>query len=141
MSEVSQGAGQQVQQLRAVDETLQTIRDRAAGVHEQAVVVSALAEQIETVAGAKRSDIDRALAILVDVKTAVERAATEVRELHATAAEIARTAESNAAAAEQVSASTQEQSAACEEMTTASSMLLEGSTRLKEIVGAIRTAA
>ena len=274
MSEVSHGAGQQVQQLRAVDDALQTIRERAAGVHEQAIEVSTLAEQIETVAVAKRSDIDRALAILVDVKTAVERAASEVRELHATAAditrfvktvsqiaeqtnllalnaaieaaragdagrgfavvadevrklaeqsaaaaddivqmtgvvtsrvsnssrametsasrvaeiegvsreidaalttisaaaektryaaremrnaaednagavtsaattvaEIARTAESHAAAAEQVNASTQEQSAACEEMTTASAMLLEGSTKLKEIVGGLRTAA
>jgi methyl-accepting chemotaxis protein len=274
MSEVSHGAGEQVHQLRAVDDALQTMRERAAGVHEQAVEVSTLAEQIETAAVAKRSDIDRALAILVDVKTAVERAANEVRELHATAAditrfvktvsqiaeqtnllalnaaieaaragdagrgfavvadevrklaeesaaaaddivqmtgvvtsrvsnssrametsasrvaeiegvsreidaalttistaaektryaaremrnaaednaeavksaattvaEIARTAESHAAAAEQVSASTQEQSAACEEMTTASSMLLEGSTKLKEIVGGLRTAA
>jgi methyl-accepting chemotaxis protein len=274
MSEVSHGAGQQVQQLRAVDDALQTIRERAAGVHEQAVEVSTLAEQIETEAVAKRSDIDRALAILVDVKTAVERAANEVRDLHATAAditrfvktvsqiaeqtnllalnaaieaaragdagrgfavvadevrklaeesaaaaddivqmtgvvtsrvsnssrametsaarvaeiegvsreidaalttiskaaektryaaremrnaaednaeavnsaastvaEIARTAESHAAAAEQVNASTEEQSAACEEMTTASSMLLEGSTRLKELVGGIRTGA
>jgi methyl-accepting chemotaxis protein len=273
MSEVSHGAGQQVRQLRAVDDALQTIRERAAGVHEQAVEVSTLAEQIETQAGAKRSDIDRALAILVDVKAAVERAADEVRGLHSTAAditrfvktvsqiaeqtnllalnaaieaaragdagrgfavvadevrklaeqsaaaaddivqmtgvvttrvsngsrametsaarvaeiegvsreidaalttisqaaertrhaaremrvaaednadavksaattvaEIARTAESHAAAAEQVNASTQEQSAACDEMTTASSMLLEGSTRLKEIVGGIRTA-
>jgi methyl-accepting chemotaxis protein len=273
MADVSQGAGHQVQQLRAVDDALQMIRERAAAVHEQAVEVSMLAEQIETEAVAKRSDVDRALAILVDVKAAVERAATEVRELHATAAditrfvktvssiaeqtnllalnaaieaaragdagrgfavvadevrklaeqsahaaddivqmtgivaarvsnssramdtsasrvgeiegvsrqidaalttisraaertrtaaremriaaednadavkssattvaEIARTAESHAAAAAQVSASTEEQSAACEEMTTASTMLLEGSTKLKEIVGAIRTA-
>jgi methyl-accepting chemotaxis protein len=272
MSEVSHGAGHQVEQLRAVDDALQTIRERAAGVHEQAIAVSSLAEQIETEAAAKRSDIDRALAILVDVKTAVERAANEVRDLHTTAAditrfvktvsqiaeqtnllalnaaieaaragdagrgfavvadevrklaeqsaaaaddivqmtgvvtsrvsnssrametsaarvaeiegvsreidaalttiasaaettryaardmrnaaednaeavnsaattvaEIARTAESHAAAAAQVSASTQEQSAACEEMTTASSMLLEGSTKLKELVGGIRT--
>jgi methyl-accepting chemotaxis protein len=274
MAEVSHGAGQQVQQLRAVDDTLQMIRGSAAGVHEQAIEVSTLAEQIETEASAKRSDIDRALAILVDVKTAVDRASNEVRELHATAAditrfvktvsqiaeqtnllalnaaieaaragdagrgfavvadevrklaeqsaaaaddivqmtgvvtarvssgsramemsasrvaeiegvsraidaalttivaaaektrhasremraaaednadavktaattvaEIAKTAESHAAAAEQVNASTQEQSAACEEMTTASAMLLEGSTRLKEIVGGLRTAA
>jgi methyl-accepting chemotaxis protein len=274
MSEVSHGATQQVQQLRAVDDALQSIRDSAAGVHGQAVEVSTLAEQIEAEAGAKRTDIDRALAILVDVKNAVEQASNEVRELHATAAditrfvrtvsqiaeqtnllalnaaieaaragdagrgfavvadevrklaeqsaaaaddivqmtgivtarvsnssrametsaarvaeiegvsrkidaalttivnaaektryaaremrhaaednagavtsaattvaEIARTAESHAAAAEQVNASTQEQSAACEEMTTASSMLLDGSTKLKEIVGGIRTTA
>jgi methyl-accepting chemotaxis protein len=274
MAEVSHGAGQQVQQLRAVDDALQAIRDRAAGVHTQAIEVNTLAERIETEADAKRSDVDRALSILVDVKTAVERAASEVQELHATAAditrfvktvsqiaeqtnllalnaaieaaragdagrgfavvadevrklaeqsaaaaddivqmtgvvtarvanssrametsasrvaeiegvsreidaalttissaaertrhaaremrnaaednaeavrsaattvaEIARTAESHAAAAAQVNASTQEQSAACEEMTTASAMLLEGSTKLKEIVGGLRTAA
>ncbi|HVF79300.1 MAG TPA: methyl-accepting chemotaxis protein, partial [Solirubrobacteraceae bacterium] len=90
MSEVSHGAGQQVHQLRAVDESLQTIRERAAGVHQQAVEVSTLADQIESEAGAKRSDIDRALAILVDVKTAVEQAASEVRDLHVTAADITR---------------------------------------------------
>jgi len=39
-----------------------------------------------------------------------------------------------------VNASTQEQSAACEEMTSASSILLEGSTQLKELVGGIRAA-
>ena len=90
MSEVSHGAGQQVQQLRNVDAALQTIRERAAEVHDQAVEVSTLAERIETDASAKRSDIDRALAILVDVKSAVERASKEVQELHATAADITR---------------------------------------------------
>jgi methyl-accepting chemotaxis protein len=274
MAEVSHGAGQQVQQLRAVDDTLQMIRHSAADVHERAVEVSTLAEQIGTSASAKRTDIDRALGILVDVRNAVEKASAEVRELNTTAAditrfvktvsqiaeqtnllalnaaieaaragdagrgfavvadevrklaeqsaaaaedivqmtgvvtarvangsrametsasrvaeiegvsreidaalttivdaaektryaaremrtaaednagavktaattvaEIAKTAESHAAAAEQVNASTQEQSAACEEMTTASAMLLEGSTKLKEIVGGLRTAA
>src|SRR3712207_369267 len=90
MAEVSHGAEQQVSQLRAVDDALQTIRDRAAGVYEQAVEVSTLSEHIEAEAGAKRSDIDRALAILVDVKAAVERAASEVQGLHVTAADITR---------------------------------------------------
>jgi methyl-accepting chemotaxis protein len=52
---------------------------------------------------------------------------------------ISKTAENHAAAAEQVNASTQEQSAACEEMTSASSLLLHGSTQLKEIVGGLKT--
>jgi methyl-accepting chemotaxis protein len=90
MSEVAHGAGQQVTQLRAVDEALQAIRDHAGEVHRQAIDVNTLADQIETQAGAKRSDIDRALAILVDVKSAVEQAATEVRGLHGTAADITR---------------------------------------------------
>jgi len=52
---------------------------------------------------------------------------------------IARTAEGHAAAAEEVNASTQEQSAACEQMTSASSVLLAGSTQLRELVGGLRT--
>jgi len=54
-------------------------------------------------------------------------------------AEIARTAEGHAAAAQEVSASTEEQSAACQEMTSASAMLLEGSQRLKMLVGELKT--
>ncbi|HYD51198.1 MAG TPA: methyl-accepting chemotaxis protein, partial [Gemmatimonadaceae bacterium] len=54
-------------------------------------------------------------------------------------AEIARTAEGHAASAQEVSASTEEQSAACQEMTSASTMLLEGSRRLKELVGELKT--
>jgi methyl-accepting chemotaxis protein len=52
---------------------------------------------------------------------------------------IARTAEGHAAAAQQVNASTEEQSAACEEMTSASNILLEGATRLRELVGGLKT--
>ena len=52
---------------------------------------------------------------------------------------VSKTAESHAAAAQQVSASTEEQSAACEEMSSSSSHLLEGATRLRELVGGLRT--
>ena len=51
---------------------------------------------------------------------------------------VARTAESHAAAAEEVSASTEEQSAACEQMTSSSAHLLEGATKLRELVGGLR---
>jgi methyl-accepting chemotaxis protein len=272
MSEVSGGAETQVQQLRTVDDQLATMRVRATEVHERATEVTMLAQEIEMSSSDKRAEIERALGILVDVKSSVERAAQEVIALHTTAsdinrfvqsvshiaeqtnllalnaaieaaragaagrgfavvadevrklaeqsqkaaedivqmtgvvqsrvgssarametganrvaeiervsraidaalaeignaaertrisaggvtgaaleaveiseqaatgiAQIARTAEGHAAAAQEVSASTEEQSAACEEMTSASAMLLEGSTRLKTLVGELKT--
>ena len=51
---------------------------------------------------------------------------------------VARTAEAHAAAAEEVSASTEEQSAACEQMTSSSAHLLDGATKLRELVGGLR---
>jgi methyl-accepting chemotaxis protein len=71
------------------------------------------------------------------VRAAAERNAEAARGAAESVAAIARTAEGHAVAAEQVNASTQEQSAACEEMTSASSMLLEGSTQLRQIVGGL----
>jgi methyl-accepting chemotaxis protein len=53
-------------------------------------------------------------------------------------AAIAGTAEGHAAAAQQVSASTEEQSAACEQMASASASLLEGSKRLRQLVGGLK---
>jgi methyl-accepting chemotaxis protein len=52
---------------------------------------------------------------------------------------IARTAESHAASAEEVSATTEEQSAACEEMSTSTAQLQHGSSRLKALVGELKT--
>ena len=274
MSEVSSGAETQVRQLRTVDEELTGMRRQAGEVHDRASEVTSLAQDIELSAHEKRAEIERALSILVDVKTSVESAASEVVALHTTAAdinrffqtvshiaeqtnllalnaaieaaragaagrgfavvadevrklaeqsqkaaedivqmtavvqsrvgsssramqssasrvteierlsheidaalaeignaaertcvaaagvtsaaqqsatssenaaagiaEIARTAEGHAAAAQQVSASTEEQSAACQEMTSASTMLLEGSTRLKQLVGELKTSS
>ena len=271
MTEVAHGADVQVQQLRTIDESLQGIRDAAVEVKGASSDVTGLAEEIERSALQKRREIDRALAILVEAKHGVERAATEVTALNATTADInrfvdavgkiaeqtnllalnaaieaaraghagrgfavvadevrklaeqsqraaddivrmtsvittrvsasarvmessagrmseiesvsreidealasisaaaertrlaawqlggaadtnvqavnvasssvqavARAAESHAATAEQVNASTQEQSAACEQMTSASSLLLEGSTHLRQLVGGLR---
>lgn len=95
-------------------------------------------------------EIDTALAVIVDaagrtrgaaatVSAAAMENARVVESAASGMASIARTAEGHAAAAEEVSASTQEQSAACEQMSSASSMLLQGSTQLKELVGGLRT--
>jgi methyl-accepting chemotaxis protein len=90
MTEVSHGADAQVQQLRSVDETLQAIREAADGVKERSSEVTDLAHSIEGAAQAKRLEIERALGILVDVKTSVERAAEEIRALNATVTDINR---------------------------------------------------
>ena len=273
MTDVSQGAETQVQQLRAIDETLSEIRESADGVRFRSGEVNDLARAIESSAAQKRQEVQRSVGMLRDVKASVERAAAEVIGLNSTTAEIhrfvtmvakiadqtnllalnaaieaaragahgrgfavvadevrklaaqaqraaddilevtevvtervsagaramevgaarvveierlsaaleeallsittaaertrvaaegvaaaadtnlravhgaassiesiARTAESHATAAEQVNASTQEQSAACEQMSSASNVLLEGSTRLKKVVGVLRVA-
>jgi methyl-accepting chemotaxis protein len=90
MTEVSHGAEVQVQQLRSVDDTLQAIREAADGVKSRSSEVTDLARSIEASAHAKRLEIDRALGILVDVKTSVERAAGEIRALNATVSDINR---------------------------------------------------
>ena len=90
MTEVSHGADAQVQQLRSVDDTLQAIREAADGVKERSSEVTDLARSIEGAAQAKRVEIDRALGILVDVKTSVERAAEEIRALNSTVSDINR---------------------------------------------------
>jgi methyl-accepting chemotaxis protein len=90
MTEVSHGAEAQVQQLRNVDETLQVIREAATGVKQRSDEVTHLAQSIEGAAQAKRIEIDRALGILVDVKSSVERAAGEIGYLNATVSDINR---------------------------------------------------
>ncbi|HEX5970508.1 MAG TPA: methyl-accepting chemotaxis protein, partial [Gemmatimonadaceae bacterium] len=88
MTEVSHGAEHQVTQLRTVDEALQAIREAADSVMERSAEVNALARDIETGAGQKRIEIERALGILKDVKRSVESATREVVGLSSTAADI-----------------------------------------------------
>ncbi len=88
VGEVSHGAESQVRQLKNVNETLEGIRSRADSMVAGAGEVHALAGAIEAEAESKRSDIERALEILIDVRTIVQKAATEVSDLTATAAEI-----------------------------------------------------
>ncbi|HUF27209.1 MAG TPA: methyl-accepting chemotaxis protein [Gemmatimonadaceae bacterium] len=88
MADVTTGAETQASQLRGVDQALQVIRERTAGVRTGADEVSDLAAAIEASADAKRSEIERALSILTDVRTTVREAATEVTALNDTAADI-----------------------------------------------------
>ena len=88
VEEVSHGAESQVAQLRQVNEALDGIRTRGDNLVGGAQEVHALASAIEAEAEAKRIDIDRTLKILFDVRTIVEQAAAQVRELNTSASEI-----------------------------------------------------
>src|SRR5204862_7815961 len=71
-----------------VNEALDGIRTRGDNLVGGAQEVHALASAIEAEAEAKRIEIDRALKILFDVRTIVEQAAAQVRELNTSASEI-----------------------------------------------------
>lgn len=88
VEEVSHGAESQVAQLRQVNEALDGIRTRGDNLVGGAQEVHGLASAIEAEAEAKRVEIDRALKILFDVRTIVEQAAAQVRELNTTANDI-----------------------------------------------------
>ena len=90
MSEVSTGAEVQVHQLRTVDASLVAMQQRADGVFSGAAQVASLAQSIEDAAQAKRQEIERALGILLEARTTVQRAGSEVTELNETAADINR---------------------------------------------------
>jgi methyl-accepting chemotaxis protein len=88
VEEVSHGAESQVAQLRQVNEALDSIRTRGDNLVGGAQEVHSLASSIEAEAHDKRLEIDRALKILFDVRTIVEQAAGQVRELNTTATDI-----------------------------------------------------
>ena len=90
MTDVSHGAETQVQQLRAVDDTLAQIRESASGVRFRASEVNDLAREIETAAVEKRQEVQRSVDMLREVKASVEHAAGEVVTLNGTTAEIHR---------------------------------------------------
>ena len=90
VEEVSHGAESQVSQLRQVDAALEGIRARGDNLVSGAQEVHALAGAIESEAQAKRSEMERAMAILLDVRSIVQQAAEEVRTLTHTATDINR---------------------------------------------------
>jgi methyl-accepting chemotaxis protein len=88
MTEVSLGAETQVQQIRAIDDTLSEIRSSADGVRFRSTEVNDLAREIERSADEKRREIQVAMEMLREVKASVEHAASEVAALNGTSAEI-----------------------------------------------------
>jgi len=88
VGDVSHGAESQVHQIRNANTALDGIRTRASEMVAGAEEVHALAGAIEAEAEAKRSEMTRALKILLEVRDSVQQAAAEVIGLTATAAEI-----------------------------------------------------
>jgi methyl-accepting chemotaxis protein len=88
MTEVSAGAEQQVSRLHTVNRALQAIHEAGGGVRERSAEVTVFAGDIESTAALKRAEIERALAILLDVKHSVEQATAEVRALNGTVEDI-----------------------------------------------------
>ncbi len=88
MSDISSGAETQVRQLRSIDEALQTLRSGSELVCGGTSEVDELAREIQQSAAEKRGEVGRALAILVDVKATVEKAAEEFSTLSHAAVEI-----------------------------------------------------
>jgi methyl-accepting chemotaxis protein len=101
MTEVSRGAEQQVQQLRSIENALQAIQRAAESVTGRSSEVRSLAGEIQGTASEKRREIERALAILGEVKISVERAAAEVIALNTTTADINRFVKTVGSIAEQ----------------------------------------
>jgi methyl-accepting chemotaxis protein len=101
MTEVAHGADVQVQQLRQMDGSLGEIRNTAGSVKGASQDVTQLAHAIEQAARDKRTEVEHALGILVDVKDTVQRAATEVVTLNAASDDIKRFVETVAKIAEQ----------------------------------------
>ncbi len=90
MGEVTEGAELQVSELRRVDDALSHIRERASVMREGATDVQGLAGEIDQAARQKRAEVERAVRILLNIRTSVERAAREVVELNTTAETINR---------------------------------------------------
>lgn len=90
VEEVSRGAESQVSQLRQIDAALEGIRARGENLVSGAHEVHALAGAIESEAQAKRTEMERAMSILLDVRSIVQQAAEEVRTLTRTATDINR---------------------------------------------------
>jgi methyl-accepting chemotaxis protein len=82
MADVTSGASTQVQQIREIDCALQVIRQHAESIRAGVADVTCLAHEIEESSSAKRSELEVAFGILLDIKTTVEGAAGEVRDLN-----------------------------------------------------------
>ena len=90
MADVTHGADGQVMQLRGVDEEIARVRGRAEFLLGGASQVDGLALEIERAARDRRTEIDRTIALLSDIRDTVQRATQEVDTLNVAAADITR---------------------------------------------------
>jgi methyl-accepting chemotaxis protein len=90
MSNVTHGAEGQVRQLKGVDSELERVRSRAELLLGGASEMDGLALEIERAARDRRSEIDRTIALLSDIRETVQRATQEVDTLNVAATDITR---------------------------------------------------
>ena len=90
MSNVTHGAEGQVRQLKGVDAELERVRSRAEVLLGGAGEVDGLALEIERAARDRRTEIDRTIALLSDIRETVQRATQEVDTLNVAATDITR---------------------------------------------------
>jgi methyl-accepting chemotaxis protein len=83
MGEVTAGASSQAEALHRIDTALQGIKARADDVRKGVDEVTRLATEVAESTSAKRTDVERALSILLDVRTTVLKASSEVTALTA----------------------------------------------------------
>jgi methyl-accepting chemotaxis protein len=90
MSNVTHGAEGQVRQLKGIDAELERVRSRAELLLGGAGEVDGLALEIERAARDRRTEIDRTIALLADIRETVQRATQEVDTLNVAATDITR---------------------------------------------------
>lgn len=118
-----------------VTSTSTTMERGASQVDEIERVSREINQTLETILAAA----ERTRTAATGVAETAEANVRAVQDATLSLSSVARTAEGHAATAMQVSASSEEQSAACEQMSAASVVLLDGSTRLRELVGELKT--
>ena len=90
MSNVTHGAEGQVRRLKGIDAELERVRSRAELLLGGAGEVDGLALEIERAARDRRTEIDRTIALLSDIRETVQRATQEVDTLNVAATDITR---------------------------------------------------
>ncbi|HSJ10151.1 MAG TPA: HAMP domain-containing methyl-accepting chemotaxis protein [Longimicrobiales bacterium] len=78
---ITNGAEEQAFGLRTVDQALERMREGAAAIEDSSSRVMLLSREIGELAGTKREDVGRALAMLLELREVVQTSGTEVREL------------------------------------------------------------
>jgi methyl-accepting chemotaxis protein len=78
---ITTGAEEQAFGLRTVDQAVERMRAGATAIENSSQRVNALSTQIEQLAGDRRQDVSRALAVLMELREVVRSSDEEVREL------------------------------------------------------------
>jgi methyl-accepting chemotaxis protein len=137
--QAQQAADDIVHMTGVVTARVATASEAMARSSARVIEIERVSRDIDTALEAISNAAERTRIAATAVSTAARGNADAVSSAASGIAAIAKTAEGHAASAEEVSATTEEQSAACEEMTGSTTALQQGSNRLKELVGGLKT--